>query len=110
LSASPAAIGAAEHDATFDLLAAIVNFVIVSAGGLGIGIGLGWLVSQLIARLDDYLIETTLLEYERRHGRLMAARAAHERVAQLYQTGIIAARTWESLASEVYAMPQQGGG
>jgi CPA1 family monovalent cation:H+ antiporter len=28
--------------------------VIVSAGGLG------WLVSQLIARLDDYLIETTL--------------------------------------------------
>jgi CPA1 family monovalent cation:H+ antiporter len=59
-AALPAAIGAAEHNATFDLLAAIVNFVIVSAGGLGIGIGLGWLVSQLIARLDDYLIETTL--------------------------------------------------
>ncbi len=59
-AALPAAVGVAERDTGFDPLAAGVNFVIVSAGGLGIGIGLGWLVSQLIARLDDYLIETTL--------------------------------------------------
>jgi CPA1 family monovalent cation:H+ antiporter len=48
------------HAASFDMLGAIVDFVRVSAGGVAIGVGLGWLVAQLIARLDDYLIETTL--------------------------------------------------
>jgi CPA1 family monovalent cation:H+ antiporter len=55
-----AAAGASEHNGAFDLLGAIINFVIVSAGGMGIGVGLGWLIVQLIARIDDYLIETTL--------------------------------------------------
>ncbi len=43
-----------------ELLAATVDFARISLGGVGIGIGLGWLISQLIARIDDYLIETTL--------------------------------------------------
>jgi len=41
-------------------LVALVDFVRVSAGGLGLGAGLGWLVALAIARIDDYLIETTL--------------------------------------------------
>lgn len=46
--------------AGFDVLAGVVSFLRVSLGGLGIGLGLGWLVSQISARIDDYLIETTL--------------------------------------------------
>ena len=60
LAALSSATGAAERSGALDLLQPLINFVIVSAGGLGVGIGFGWLVSQLIARLDDYLIETTL--------------------------------------------------
>ncbi len=43
-----------------DLIAGILSFVKISAGGLGVGVALGWLVSQISARIDDYLIETTL--------------------------------------------------
>ncbi|MBI5564121.1 MAG: cation:proton antiporter [Chloroflexi bacterium] len=39
---------------------AILDFILVSIGGIGVGGLLGWLISRLIARLDDYLIETTL--------------------------------------------------
>lgn len=42
------------------LLAAAVDFVRIAVGGLVVGAALGWLFSLLIARLDDYLIETTL--------------------------------------------------
>jgi monovalent cation:H+ antiporter, CPA1 family len=52
--------GSVSASASFDLGHAIIDFVIVSFGGLGIGVFLGWLISRLIARLDDYLIETTL--------------------------------------------------
>jgi Na+:H+ antiporter len=45
---------------SIDLVAAIVSFVRVSVGGILIGAALGWLVSLIIARVDDYLIETTL--------------------------------------------------
>ena len=45
---------------SFDILSAVVSFVRISAGGACIGIGLGWLAAQIIARVDDYLIETTL--------------------------------------------------
>jgi CPA1 family monovalent cation:H+ antiporter len=59
-AALPAAAGQASHTASFDPLQSVIDFIRVSAGGLGIGIALGWLVSLLIARLDDYLVETTL--------------------------------------------------
>jgi CPA1 family monovalent cation:H+ antiporter len=36
------------------------DFLRVAAGGLVVGLVFGWLVAQLIARIDDYLIETTL--------------------------------------------------
>lgn len=45
---------------SFDFLTATVDFFRVSAGGLLIGVGLGWVIAQIIARVDDYLIETML--------------------------------------------------
>lgn len=44
----------------FTLVAGITEFLQVAAGGLLIGAALGWLFSQLISRIDDYLIEITL--------------------------------------------------
>ena len=44
----------------FDLVIGIADFVRVSAGGMIIGLALGWLIARIIARVDDYLIETTL--------------------------------------------------
>ncbi len=41
-------------------MAGVVSFIRVSVGGVMVGGALGWLVSQIIARVDDYLIETTL--------------------------------------------------
>ncbi len=38
----------------------LANFLRVAAGGTVVGLVLGWLISLLIARIDDYLIETTL--------------------------------------------------
>lgn len=44
----------------FSLVESVFDFIRVSAGGVVIGLALGWAVSRLIARVDDYLIETTL--------------------------------------------------
>lgn len=44
----------------FNLIGSVFDFIRVSAGGVVIGLGLGWLISRLIARIDDYLIEITL--------------------------------------------------
>ena len=38
-----------------------INFVTVTGGGLLVGFILGWAVSQLIAMIDDHLIETTII-------------------------------------------------
>ncbi len=43
-----------------DLPQAIGSFVVVSVGGSLVGLALGWLISRLIAMVDDYLIEITL--------------------------------------------------
>jgi monovalent cation:H+ antiporter, CPA1 family len=59
--ALPAVIGnAGDAHASVDFLSATVDFLRVSIGGLLIGIGLGWVIAQIIARVDDYLIETML--------------------------------------------------
>lgn len=44
----------------FDFVQSVFDFVRVSAGGITVGLVLGWGISRLIARIDDYLIETTL--------------------------------------------------
>jgi monovalent cation:H+ antiporter, CPA1 family len=44
----------------FNLVESVSSFLRVAVGGIVVGLILGWLVSHLIARVDDYLIETTL--------------------------------------------------
>jgi CPA1 family monovalent cation:H+ antiporter len=44
----------------FDLLDSLIDFVIVSGGGLVVGLLLGMIFSQITRRIDDPLIETTL--------------------------------------------------
>lgn len=54
------AVTAAAGDEPFTLTGAVTDFVVVSAGGLGIGIVLGYFVSSIfLARVDDPLIETS---------------------------------------------------
>ena len=43
-----------------NLIDSVGKFFIVSFGGIIVGLVLGWLIAQLIARVDNYLIETTL--------------------------------------------------
>ena len=44
----------------FNLALSLIDFVRISLGGVVVGLVLGWAISRLIARIDDYLIETTL--------------------------------------------------
>ena len=44
----------------FNLADSVVDFFVISIGGILVGLVLGWLIAQLIARVDNYLIETTL--------------------------------------------------
>jgi CPA1 family monovalent cation:H+ antiporter len=46
---------------SFSLVPGILEFLWVCLGGLSIGAALGWLVSQFISRIDDYLVEITRL-------------------------------------------------
>ena len=45
---------------SFNLLNTVTDFLTVAGGGTLVGIGLGMLVSQIIRRIDDPLVETTL--------------------------------------------------
>ncbi|MEZ5342232.1 MAG: Na+/H+ antiporter [Acidimicrobiales bacterium] len=54
------AVAAAETTDSFSIGGAVQEFFVVSAGGLAIGLGLGYIVSAgILARVDDALIETT---------------------------------------------------
>lgn len=44
----------------FDLIGGLLDFIRVAAGGILVGLALGWIIARLIERVDDYLIETTL--------------------------------------------------
>jgi CPA1 family monovalent cation:H+ antiporter len=61
---------------------ATLDFISVSVGGTAIGLGLGWLTAQLIAWLDDYLIETTLTT--------VLAFGAFVMAEQLHVSGVLA--------------------
>jgi hypothetical protein len=45
---------------TADWGGGLLLFVWTAGGGLLIGLGLGWLISRVIATIDDHLVETTL--------------------------------------------------
>jgi CPA1 family monovalent cation:H+ antiporter len=44
----------------FNPMEGMLNFLVVALGGMAVGGALGWLVAQLVARVDDRLIVTTL--------------------------------------------------
>jgi monovalent cation:H+ antiporter, CPA1 family len=44
----------------FNLITSLTQFFTVAGGGLVIGFILGWLFSQMISRINDHLLETTL--------------------------------------------------
>ncbi len=53
-------VGALTGLESFNLTSGVLEFLRVAGGGVLVGLVLGWLVSQTISRIDDYLIETTL--------------------------------------------------
>jgi CPA1 family monovalent cation:H+ antiporter len=83
------ATGAGTTPGGFNLGLAALDFARVSLGGIGVGIGLGWLISRLIARLDDYLIETTLTTVLAFGAYLIAERLHFSGVLAVVGAGII---------------------
>jgi CPA1 family monovalent cation:H+ antiporter len=59
-----------------------LSFILVSGGGIVVGLGLGWVASRLIAMVDDHLIETTLTT--------VLAFGAYLVAEQLHVSGVLA--------------------
>jgi len=51
---------AAALTGTFDPLTGLTDFLRVALGGIGVGLVLGWITAQLVARLEDRLTVTSL--------------------------------------------------
>ncbi|PKO14456.1 MAG: Na+/H+ antiporter [Chloroflexi bacterium HGW-Chloroflexi-10] len=66
----------------FNFVTSLIDFVRVSAGGIMLGLALGWGISRLIARIDDYLIEITLTT--------VLAYGAYLLAEQLHFSGVLA--------------------
>jgi CPA1 family monovalent cation:H+ antiporter len=64
------------------LLTQLTEFVRVAGGGLVVGLFLGWIVSQMIIKIDDHLIETTLTT--------VLAFGAYLLAEQLHVSGVLA--------------------
>ncbi len=89
-AALPDAVATGQQPGQLDLLAAGVDFLRVSLGGAALGLGLGWLVTQLIAKLDDYLIETTLTTVLAFGAYLVAERLGVSGVLAVVGAGVVA--------------------
>src|SRR3990172_1999466 len=42
----------------FNLIGGVIDFAVIAGGGVAVGLVLGWLVLQLIGRIDDYLVKS----------------------------------------------------
>lgn len=73
-----------------DAVTGVADFLRVSAGGIAVGVVLGWLTSYLIGRVDDYLIETTLTTVLAFGAYLLAERLDFSGVLAVVSAGIIA--------------------
>jgi CPA1 family monovalent cation:H+ antiporter len=73
----------------FSLSQGVADFVRVAAGGTVTGLVLGWMVSQLIARVDDYLIEITLTTVLAFGAYLLAERLHFSGVLAVVAAGLI---------------------
>ena len=67
----------------------VTEFMRVSVGGVAVGLLLGWLISRLIARIDDYLIETTLTTVLAFGSYLLADRLQFSGVLAVVAAGLI---------------------
>ncbi len=66
----------------FNFVDGILDFILVSGGGIIVGLGLGWVVSRIIAMVDDHLIGTTLTT--------VLAFGAYLIAEQLHLSGVLA--------------------
>src|SRR5512143_1083862 len=73
----------------FNVVEGMADFLRVSAGGGVGGLVLGWLISRLIARIDDYLIETTLTTVLAFGAYLLAERLRFSGVLAVVAAGLI---------------------
>ena len=73
----------------FDPVAGVFDFVRISAGGIAIGVALGWVISQMIARIDDYLVETTLTTVLAFGAYLLSDRLGFSGVLAVVAAGVI---------------------
>jgi CPA1 family monovalent cation:H+ antiporter len=73
---------AATASGIFDPVAGLFDFFRVALGGMAVGLALGWLAAQLIARIDDRLIVTTLTT--------LLAYGAYVAAERLHVSGVLA--------------------
>ena len=66
----------------FNFFQSLGDFVRIAIGGIAVGLLLGWIISRLIAQIDEYLIETTLTT--------VLAYGAYLLAEQLHFSGVLA--------------------
>jgi CPA1 family monovalent cation:H+ antiporter len=67
----------------------VLSFIVVSVGGIVIGLVLGWIVALIISRLDQYLIETTLTTILAFGSYLLAERLGVSGVLAVVAAGLV---------------------
>lgn len=72
-----------------NLIESAAGFLSVSIGGIILGLVLGWLVAQMIARVDNYLIETTLTTVVAFGSYLLAERLGVSGVLAVLAAGLV---------------------
>jgi len=80
---------AAALTGAFHIGAGIADFLRVAAGGLVVGLASGWLIARIIARVDDYLIETTLTTVLAFGSYLLAERLHFSGVLAVVAAGLV---------------------
>lgn len=73
----------------FNLIDSVAGFFRISIGGIIVGLVLGWLISQLISRVDNYLIETTLTTVLAFGSYLMAEKLGVSGVLAVVAAGLV---------------------
>jgi CPA1 family monovalent cation:H+ antiporter len=75
--------------AQFSPVNSLTEFLRVSLGGVMVGFLLGWITAQLISRVDDYLIETTLTSLLAFGAYLLAERLHFSGVLAVVMAGLV---------------------
>jgi CPA1 family monovalent cation:H+ antiporter len=73
----------------FSLADSVVDFFVISIGGILVGLVLGWLIAQLISRVDNYLIETTFTTILAFGSYLIAERYGFSGVLAVVAAGLV---------------------